>query len=109
MMVLLSAHRFAGTNNSVDIKNSVISINKAELRFDTFFAVRIISGGYPPKTMVKDTIVLVMHNMPKEPPAKKAVTRYNFEMLPYNPFDSGAPSKSAVRDTLVWTTRPYRP
>jgi hypothetical protein len=108
VMVLVSAHRFAGTNTLADNKINPITDKHAIMKFDTFYAVRILCGGNPPKTMARDTIVLVMHNLPTTP-TKRAVTRYSFEMIPYNPFDSGAPSKSAARDTLTWTAKPYRP
>ncbi len=108
VMVLVSAHRFAGTNNSTDKKSSSIYFKNASIKFDTFYAVRFIRGGNPPKTIARDTIILVMQDLPGAPP-KKAGVNYSFDMIPFNPFDSVTPSKSAAKDTLIWTSKPYRP
>jgi len=107
VMVLVSAHRFAGTTNSADKKSPSTCLNNAIPRIDTFYAVRIIRGGNPPKTVARDTIILVMQDLPDAPP-KKAGVNYSFDMIPFNPFDSITPSKSAAKDTLIWTSKPYR-
>jgi len=108
VMVLVSAHRFAGTNDSVDKKSASIYFKNATIKFDTFYAVRIIRSANPPKTIARDTIILVMQDLPDAPP-KKAGINYSFDMIPYNPFDTITPSKSAAKDTLIWTGKPYRP
>ncbi len=109
VMVLLSAHRFAGTVNSVNKVNPSITVKNASLKFDTFYTVRIIRVGNPPKTIARDTIILVMQDLPDAPPVKKAGMKYDFKMIPYNPFDTVTPSKAAARDTLIWTSKPYHP
>jgi len=110
LMVLVSAHRFARTNNSTDKKSTSIAVKNVIPKFDTFYAVRIIRGVNPPKTIAKDTIILVMQDLPDAPPIKRAAgINYSFEMIPYNPFDTTTTSKAAAKDTLIWTAKPYRP
>jgi hypothetical protein len=108
-MVLVSAHRMAGTSITTDKKSISLSVKNAVIKFDTFYAVRIIRGGNPPKTVARDTIILVIHDLIHSPPIRKAATSYSFEMIPYNPFDTVTPSKSAAKDTIIWTGKPYRP
>ena len=108
-IVLVSAHHFAGTTNSGDIKSPSIDHINAMPKFDTFYSVRIIRGGNPPKTIARDTIILVMQDLPDGPPIKKAGINYSFEMLPFNPFDTITTSRAAAKDTLIWTAKPYRP
>jgi len=109
VMVLVSAHRFAGTNSSAFKKRPSTYLNNSIPKFDTFLAVRIIRGGNPPKTIARDTIILVMQDLPDAPPIKRAAgINYSFEMIPYNPFDTITTSKAAAKDTLIWTAKPFR-
>lgn len=107
VMVLVSAHRFAGTNSSAYKIRPSDYLNNSIPKFDTFLAVRIIRGGNPPKTIARDTIILVIQDLPDAPP-KKAGINYSFDMIPFNPFDTITPSKSAAKDTMIWTAKPFR-
>ncbi len=100
--------QITGANKNSKLLQPILQVLKKQtISFDTFYAVRTIfqQGG---KTIAKDTIVLIMHEIVVYPPKVRAGIKYSLEPLTYIPADTITPKKAAT-DTIVWNYKRYKP
>ncbi len=108
IILMVFARPFSGAEKRSRLLQPIPQqLKKDRPGIDTFYAVKTIfqQGG---KTIAKDTVVFIMHEIPTSYPKARAGINLSIEPIPYDALDTTNPV--LVRyDTVVWTYKPYKP